>query len=163
MYSVKLVLIGSLWGLVVLCSCASKVEYSDTFKKIITSEHGIFRGIDFDTPIGNVKKIESIKPEIDDVLGLRYQIQLNENETLFIEYDKQEEKVKNIRAKIVLRNYTNTENLYNELVGYYTHKYGNPKGKDKERYWEVESARGKYYIDLTWAERENTLYLDIRK
>lgn len=143
--------------------CASKVKYSDSFKKIITSEQGIFRGVDFDTPINNVKKIEAIKPELDDVLGLKYQIALNEGETLFLEYDKQEDKVKNIRSKIVLRNSQNAEKLYNELTQYYSQKHGKPKGKSKEQYWEVNAQKYLYYIDLTWIEKENTIYLDIRK
>jgi len=143
--------------------CKPKVEYSDSFKKVITSEQGVFRGVDFDTPINNVKKIESIKPELDDVLGLKYQITLNEGEILYLEYDKQEDKVKNIRSKIVMRNAQNTEKLYNELTQYYTQKHGKPKGKPKEQYWEVNVSKYIYYIDLTWIEKENTIYLDIRK
>ncbi|MCS7076651.1 MAG: hypothetical protein NZ455_08080 [Bacteroidia bacterium] len=144
-------------------SCASKAEYSSTFRKIITSEHGVFRGVDFDTPISNVKKIETTKPEIDDILGLRYQIQLNENETLFIEYDKQEDKVKSIRAKIQLKNYQNAELLYNELLNYYKQKHGKPRGRERESYWQVKDTKSIYYLDLIWVEKENTLYLDIRK
>lgn len=152
------VLLVSLWA----CN-TSKVDYSDSFKKIITSEQGVFRGVDFDTPINNVKKIENIKPELDDVLGLKYQIALSEGETLHLEYDKQEDKVKNIRCKIVLRNAQNADKLYNELTQYYTKKYGKPKGKLKEQYWEVNASKYLYYIDLTWVDKENTIYLDIRK
>jgi hypothetical protein len=155
---VILALVISLWA----CG-TSKVNYSDTFKKIITTEQGVFRGVDFDTPISNVKKTESIKPELDDVLGLKYQIVLSEGETLYLEYDKQEDKVKNIRSKILLRNTQNAEKLYNELTQYYTKKHGKTKGKPKEQYWEVNTQKYLYYIDLTWVEKENTIYLDIRK
>lgn len=141
----------------------SRADYSDTFKKIIITEQGIFRGVDFDTPVSNVKKLEPIKPELDDVLGLKYQIPLNEGETLYLEYDKQEEKVKNIRSKIILRNNQNAEKLYNELTQFYTKKHGKPKGKSKEQYWEVNVSKYIYYIDLTWIEKENTIYLDVHR
>lgn len=150
-------------GILLGASCMSRADYSDTFKKIITSEQGIFRGVDFDTPINNVKKLETIKPELDDVLGLKYQINLNEGEVLYIEYDKQDDRVKNIRSKILLRNTQNTEKLYNELTNYYTKKHGKPKGRNREQYWEISRSKYVYFIDLTWIEKENTIYLDIHR
>lgn len=143
--------------------CKPKVVHSELFKKIIISEQGVFRGVDFDMPIEDVKKIEKVKPELDDVLGLKYQIKLNETDYLYLEYDKQESKVKSFRAKISVTQTSSGANLYKELKAYYTDKYGVPKGRDKEEFWEITRSKGVYYIDLTWIEKENNIYIDLRK
>lgn len=149
-----------------LFACGGKGNHSEKFKKIVTSEDGVFRGVKFDMAMADAKKMEKADPNLDDDVGVQYMISWKDgdkDESAEINYDKEgSEIVVKFRNVINLKDNISAKDLYKEFKDYYTKKHGEPEGKEGQYRWKV-NEKPSYTVELTLQEGESKIYLDMYK
>lgn len=148
-----------------LASCKQEIKHSEKFRKVISSDEEVFRGIKFGTSVAQVREKEKSEPLYDDALSVSYEILLGENEKAVVHYDKDSSGagVEYFRSKIILKDDVSAKDLYKELHDYYSVKFGTSKSNmDFKEYWKAE-ARPSYLIELTLPQGETNIYLQIHK
>lgn len=148
-----------------LASCRQEIKHSEKFRKIISSDEGIFRGIEFGTSVAQVREKEKSEPLYDDALSVSYDILLGENEKAVIHYDKDSSgvSVEYFRSKIILKDDVSAKDLYKELHDYYNVKLGTSKSNvEFKEYWKAETNPS-YLVELTLPQGETNIYLQIHR
>lgn len=118
---------------------------SENLKKIVKTENGVFRGIEFYTPMSEVKKQEDTTQvvEIDEEEDyINYTVNLNPVESVDILYyfDK-EQKVVKMEANLYPKSEESQNQLYEEFTSYFTTKYGTPiNEKGNQLMWKENST-----------------------
>lgn len=161
----------------VLAACEKhEVEHSKVFKQIFLSKGATFRGTNLGDPISVPLENETpLKPKYKDILGITYEIDLQNKRRIFIEYYKDNEKTKMnsnrvaaIVANVLLEDELVTAQLYNELYEYFnsTEAYGLSRGTYGNYIWESQtkySSRMEIILKLNDNKKGITLnFIDTR-
>lgn len=123
-------------------SCNTKSKQSEV---LIANGLGIFRSINFDMDIENVKKYETATLVNATEDYLRYEIKKinNSSEYVEIEYHFSKERLDLITVFYSAENEVALKKLFDEMKKHYSNKYGNATGDDAGwQRWEFEDTEG---------------------
>jgi hypothetical protein len=103
--------------------------YSDKFKKIIKTEDGILRGVNFGDNLEEVIVKEDTIPLEDSTQYISFTVKLDEEEDEITDvlyfFDKNRQ-IKGFRLDIYLNNTSAVDSLSQEFTTYFTDRYGKP-------------------------------------
>jgi hypothetical protein len=118
-------------------------EYSNKLQLLVKSDTGVIRGVNFNTPLSEVLKIEdtNVFEKKEDSLSL--EVDLDSTEIADVVYKLDEnERVKDIRIELYLKDDQSLNSLATEFVDYYSAKYGPAQEKDTKHYvWPLPGNR----------------------
>jgi hypothetical protein len=108
-------------------------SYSSRLQKIIKTEEGIMRGINFGDALEDVITREDTVPLEDSTNFVSFTIALDEKEdeiTDILYYFDKSKKINGFRLDVYLDNEQAVDSLYREFNSYFTDKYGSPVIKE---------------------------------
>ncbi len=118
-------------------------EFSNKLQRVVVSDTGIIRGVDFGTPISQVVSLEEIEEFNRTDNRLSFEIDLDSTEVGDVVYLYNESnKVNGIRIELYLRNDTSLNQLSQEIAEYYSLKYGRPQNLQASKYQWMLPKRG---------------------
>ncbi|QHT67815.1 hypothetical protein GXP67_14800 [Rhodocytophaga rosea] len=103
--------------------------YSPKFKKIIKTEDGILRGVNFGDNLEEVILKEDTIPLEDSTQYISFTVKLDEEEdeiTDVLYFFDENKKIKGFRLDIYLNNKNAVDSLSQEFTTYFTDRYGSP-------------------------------------
>lgn len=109
--------------------------YSEKFRKIVKTDEGVLRGIDFGDELEEVYEKEDTIPLEDSARYVSFTIALDEEEkelTDVIYYFDKEQKIKSFTLDIYLNNKSSVDSLAREFKNYYTERFGQPTIQEKK-------------------------------
>jgi hypothetical protein len=104
-------------------------QFSPKFKKIIKTEEGILRGVNFGDNLEEVILKEDTIPLEDSTQYISFTVKLDEGEeeiTDVLYFFDENKKIKGFRLDIYLNNKNAVDSLSKEFTTYFTDRYGNP-------------------------------------
>ncbi|MDO1444816.1 hypothetical protein Q0590_01070 [Rhodocytophaga aerolata] len=108
-------------------------SYSSKFQKIIKSEEGIIRGVNFGDALEDVITREDTIPLEDSTNFVSFTVALDDQEDeitdVFYYFDKQK-RISGFRLDVYLDDKAAVDSLYREFTTYFTEKYGSPVIKE---------------------------------
>jgi len=130
-----------------LASCRDFKHLDSRSKLMLKTKEQLFRGLDFDKPIDEVKKSETLQPEMQYADYLKYRIgadSIAAGESVEIEYFFN--KKNQLDLMIAFYNISDSAAIHSmadNLMGYLETKYGRPKRDELGWYhWEFECKSG---------------------
>lgn len=125
------------------------ITFSIPVSNILKTDSGVFRGISFGTPADQVKILEdTLYPQEESDHQIEYLFNYNFLESAEIIYYLDNKQVSKIETVVYPENKESQKNLYDELVTFYTNRYGT----------------GEYFGDtLRWQSDLDNLTLSITK
>jgi hypothetical protein len=108
-------------------------SYSTKLQKIIKTEEGIIRGVDFGDSLEDVITREDTIPLEDSTNFITFTIALDDKEdeiTDVLYYFDNKKKINGFRLDVYLDNSKAVDSLYREFHSYFTDKYGSPVIKE---------------------------------
>lgn len=110
-------------------------DYSPKFRKIVKTEDGILRGVNFGDNLEEVIVKEDTIPLEDSTQYISFTVKLDEDEdeiTDVLYYFDQNRKIRGFRLDIYLNNTYAVDSLSKEFRTYFTSRYGNPVMQEKK-------------------------------
>jgi hypothetical protein len=108
-------------------------SYSPKFRKIIKTEEGIIRGVDFGDALEDVITREDTIPLEDSTNFVSFTIALDDKEdeiTDVLYYFDKKKQVSGFRLDVYLDDKAAVDSLYREFTTYFTERYGSPVIKE---------------------------------
>ncbi len=129
------------------CGCNDFKHLSDRGKLLVKTKEQLFRGVDFDMKLNEVRELEEIQPHTEYADYLLYRISgdsIGKGETIDVEYFfNKKNQLDLIIAFYNLSDKTTIRPLVQELKGYYEKKYGKPKEDEFGWFhWEIRDKSG---------------------
>jgi len=108
-------------------------SYSSKFQKIVKTEEGVIRGVDFGDALEDVITKEDTIPLEDSTSFVSFTVALDNQEdeiTDILYYFDDNKKINGFRLDVYLDNAQAVDSLYKEFNMYFTEKYGSPVIKE---------------------------------
>jgi hypothetical protein len=108
-------------------------NYGTRLQKIVKTDEGILRGVNFGDPVDAVKAREGDKPLEDSTNHIGYRIDLGNYEDLDIRYHLNgQRQVWGFTLDIYLDEQASVDSLFNDFKGYFSDRFG-PNNFDNQR------------------------------
>ncbi len=108
-------------------------RYSPKLQKIIKTDEGALRGIDFGDDLEKVFMQEDTIPLEDSARFVSFTVDLgNEEITDVLYYYDNNRKIRGFTLDMYLNDKSSVDSLSNDLAGYFTQKYGKPVIQEKK-------------------------------
>lgn len=110
-------------------------EYSSKFQKIVKSDEGIIRGVNFGDPLDEVIVKEDTIPLEDSTRYVSFTVKLDEEEeeiTDILYYFDNNRKISGFRLDIYLNNKRAVDSISREFITFFTDRYGKPSVQEKK-------------------------------
>lgn len=118
-----------------------QVFYSDSLYVATKADTFTFRKVILGQEMSSVKGVESpFRPQHEDEFGLGYEIYLDEQSVLLLDYyngrDKDnQDRLVSIVADLILQDEVETARMYDELEAYLSERYGLSDGSYEKQIW----------------------------
>ncbi|MDZ4847357.1 MAG: hypothetical protein SH857_17625 [Chitinophagales bacterium] len=135
------------FALLLFASCNDFKHLSNRGKLMVKTKQDLFRGLNFDVTLQDVKQAEAISPELEYPDNMRYHIvadSIAEGESLDVEYFFN--KKNQLDLMIAFYNISDSNAIHpivNELMRYLEREHGRPKQDELGWYhWEFQDKKG---------------------
>lgn len=120
------------------CKTTRSFEQVPLFDIVVKDTFGLFRGIEYESTLLNIKQKENISLKVEDSLGLCYFWPLADGGRLEIEYYGKNNRLCAFIANIRTEDEKKTRLLIGALIDFYSIKFNkNPLGTTGNYYWEM--------------------------
>ncbi len=109
------------------------ISYSPKLQRIIKSEEGVIRGIDFGDALEEVITKEDTMPLEDSTNYVSFTVALDDKEdeiTDVLYFFDKNKRINGFRVDVYLDDKRSVDSLYREFNQYFTHRYGSPVSKE---------------------------------
>jgi hypothetical protein len=118
-------------------------DYSNKLQLLVKSDTGVIRGVNFNTPLSEVLKIEetNLFEKKDSTLSLEVDLDSTEMADVVYQFDANE-KVKDIHIELYLKDDQSLNSLSSEFVDYFSARFGPAQKNDSMHFvWSLPGNR----------------------